>query len=102
MTMPGVVANGPFNGHLLNDVGVAYATLAFALVAGLRDRVSARLATMLAAVNLCGHAALHAIAEFSGVGAGVATEGPGVYIPVFLAVAVALRFATAQPASRPR
>jgi len=93
-TIPGVASSGPYNAHFLRDVGLAYATLALATCLGLRDRTSARLATLLGAAYLGGHAVLHLVAELGARDFGAALrEAPGVYGPAVLAagLAIALR-----------
>jgi hypothetical protein len=57
-TVPGVTATGPFNGHFVRDVGVAFMASASAFaVAAMRGRYG--IALRSAAVFLAGHAVLH-------------------------------------------
>ncbi len=90
--IPGVATSGPFNGHLLRDVGLAYATLAFGAAFALRHPSNARAVTLMAAIYLLGHAALHAFKKVSSANTGAAiSEAPGVYLPAVFALILALR-----------
>jgi hypothetical protein len=97
--IPGVMASGPLNVHLLRDVGIAYAVLSMGCAYALADSAAARFATAFAAIYLCGHAALHAFMESSNRNQHLTlAEAPGVYAPALLATAVALRFGRGRPA----
>ncbi len=63
-TVPGVTATGPFNGHFVADIAIAFLASAAGLaVAAARFRISAPAALVAPAVFLGGHAVLH-LAEF--------------------------------------
>lgn len=89
--IPGVATSDPFNGHLLRDVGLAYATLAFGAVFALRHPSNARTVMAMAAIYLLGHAALHAFMEVSSANTGAA-----------IAEAPATGYAAIQPNRRSR
>lgn len=65
-TVPGVEHTGPFNGHFVNDIGIAFlaAAAGLALAALRRDRLAALLAAPV--IFLCGHAVLHLAGFFHG------------------------------------
>lgn len=81
--LPGVAATGPYNGHLVADVGVAFLAAAVSVLIG--SSPAARLAVVPGGVFLVGHAGIH-LAGLVRHGwpadrAALAVELLGVYLP---------------------
>jgi hypothetical protein len=93
---------GPFNAHLVQDVGAAYATAgAASLGAALRPAWRVPLAAA-AALFLGIHGLIHLVEVVRGVQpvAHLLEDLPGVYLPALLLAAIALR-AQLRPAAAP-
>jgi lipopolysaccharide export LptBFGC system permease protein LptF len=99
-----VPATGPFNAHLVRDVGCAFAMVALALAwAALRPRRRPTLVTMVA-VFLVGHAGVHLFDTARGLfdAHHVWLDLPSVYVPAVLAAAASLVLLRAEHASPER
>lgn len=91
-SVPGVSANGPFNQHIIGDVGIAYLAAAAALLAFSLKPARRAVLALPAAIFLTGHAVLHL------VGYGLHAEGNGnaftvlyaVHLPALLSLWLAL------------
>lgn len=66
-TVPGVTHTGPFNGHFIADIAIAFLASAIGLVlAALRPGHAAAAYLAAPAIFLGGHAVLHAVEFFHG------------------------------------
>jgi hypothetical protein len=84
-TVPGVAEHGPFNGHFVRDIGIAYATIAAVLGLAAWHRSWRRHLLWLAGLWLGGHAVLHGFE--ADLGAPVLA---GVVLPAVLTAVLAL------------
>ena len=87
-TTPGVDQTGPYNGHFISDIGIAFATAAVSLLMGFLRLPHARLFALPGALFLSGHALLHlaGIAHHGLPSAlAIATEIIGIYLPAWVA-----------------
>ncbi|HJQ55809.1 MAG TPA: carboxymuconolactone decarboxylase family protein [Vineibacter sp.] len=85
---PGVADTGPYNGHFVADIGIAFAAATVSLLMGLLPLPHARLFALPAAVFLIGHAALHLAGLAHHVPTDVwtiATDVIGIYLPAWVA-----------------
>lgn len=91
VTVPGVTDTGPFNPHLVRDVGIAYLTVAGGFgVAAYWLRVAFPVLGMVA-IWFTGHAALHVADILGGAlpASHIVGDLPGVFLPALLSVALA-------------
>ncbi len=66
-TVPGVTHTGPFNGHFIADIAIAFLACAAGLALAVRHRGPIAAALLTApAIFLGGHAVLHAVEFFHG------------------------------------
>ncbi len=92
-SVPGVAAAGPYDAHLIRDVGIAYMTLALGGVLALRHPANAPVVTALTATYFVGHAILHAVLEASSVRPlNAMVEAPGIYLPAIVSITLMVRF----------
>lgn len=88
--IPGAAATGPFNGHFVQDVGIAFLTCALAYALALVRPLARRPLLAVAAAFLALHAGLHVIDALSQGDATadelIATVAPGL-VAVILALA---------------
>ena len=86
---PGVTETGPYNGHFVADIGVAFATVTASLLMGLLPLPHARLFALPAAIFLIGHALVHLAGLLHhGPPTGalvIATEVIAIYLPAWVA-----------------
>lgn len=87
-TTPGVPQTGPYNGHFVADIGIAFAAASVSLLMGLLPLPQARLFALPGAIFLIGHALLHLLGivhhGLPGVIAAT-TEIIGIYLPAWVA-----------------
>jgi hypothetical protein len=84
---------GPFNVHLVQDVGAAYVTAGLASLWGARTPAWRRPLATAAALFVGIHGAIHLVEVARGIqpAAHLVEDFPGVYLPALLLGAVALR-----------
>lgn len=93
--VPGVTATGPFNGHFVLDIGLAFAASGCVLAWGAL-RADGRLA-LAGALWPCLHAVLHLQIWFARglpIGAVGLTNWAGIQLPAWLSLAAGLALAT--------
>jgi hypothetical protein len=90
--VPGVVSTGPFNTHLVADVGAAYLVTAAALAWLAAEPVTAWPALAMGALFLVAHAAIHLAGALTSpaCGALLLRDLPGVFLPALLASVLVL------------
>ena len=87
-TTPGVDQTGPYNGHFVTDIGIAFAATAVSLLMGFLPVPHARLFALPGAIFLIGHALAHLVGiTHHGLptAAAIATEIIGIYLPAWVA-----------------
>ena len=92
----GVPDTGPLNAHFVRDIGCAFLATGVALVwAAATSHANVRLAcVVLAALFLCGHAAVHLMDLAQGTldARHWLLDLPGVFVPALLLTALAVHF----------
>lgn len=85
-TVPGVQLTGPPNSHFVQDIGIAFLTVASAYLAALRWQGAAYPLSLIAGFWLTGHALIHLIGLIEGslspvhlVGDAIAIFGPAIF-----------------------
>lgn len=89
---PGVTLSGPFNPHLVRDLGIAFGIAGAGLVWSALRPLGALPIVLAASAFLVGHAGIHVAETISGPSGhhGVAADALTVYAPAALALVCAL------------
>lgn len=92
VTVPGVTDTGPFNPHLVRDVGIAYLTVAGGFAAAAYWLRAAFPVLGVVAIWFTGHAATHVADILSGVlpASHILGDLPGVFLPALLSIVLVI------------
>lgn len=90
--VPGVVDTGPYNHHLVRDVGIAYLTMAGGFAAAAYWPRAAFAILLIVAIWFVGHAATHVLDIASGAlpASHILGDLPGVFIPAAASIFLVL------------
>lgn len=92
VTVPGVTHTGPFNPHLVRDVGIAYLTVAGGFVVAAYWLRAGFPVLLVVAIWFVGHAATHVADILTGAlpPSHIPGDFPGVFLPAIVSVILAL------------